>query len=424
MRPENTSRVKLIVPSVIVLLLSQVFIAGLSVNSLHKIYLDFLTSSYAVAAKDMARKIELAIRFGKPLEKLLGIDTLFQDSKEKYPDLLNIRMLKPDGQVIYELRPSGPEQGAASVIPSDFPKKNDEKGEKTVEVLRRQEIYHLLVPVQKAGEGWVGTLDLSFGRQLLQARIGVIVGWSLKVLTVTAVMGTLLLLLCLVKFVPFKPDTALPRKRILVLVSAILIAAQILYAGIITNRFRNDYVDVTRNKVMTLAQMIRESVEGLLGKGIKIDRLVKIEFMFEEIIRNTKEVDRISIIDMDGNELYRVAPGQEAASVNPPEVPDASSDAYELLLPLRGQAMPTASVGAAQEGVQGHLRVHISRQVVAGAVRSILLDSLTVVLISFLFSLELVIFLLIFLKRQEPQPVEEQASLTYMLARPVAFLYL
>jgi predicted MFS family arabinose efflux permease len=424
MKPEHASRIKLIVPSVIVLLLSQIFIAGLSVHSLEKIYLDFLTSSTAVAAKNMARKIELAIRFGKPLEKLLGVDTLFHETKEKNPDLLNIRILKADGQVIYELRPSKPQDGGSPSLPVDFSQRNEEKHGKTVEVLKRQESYHLLVPVEKAGEGWVGTIDLSFGRQLLETRLQVVVGWSLRVLTVTAAMGTLLLVLCLVRFVPFKPGTALPRRRILVLVSAILIAAQLFYAGVITNRFRNDYLDVTRNKVMTLTQLIRESVEGLLGKGIKIDRLVKIESMFEEIIRTTKEVDRISIIDVDGKELYRVVPGRETGSIDLLDVPATPSDPYEVLVPLKGPVTSTPSEGIAQDGVQGHLRVHISSQVVAGAVRSILLDSLTVVLISFLFSLELVIFLLILLKRQEPQQEEDEASLTYMLARPVAFLYL
>lgn len=425
MRPENAARLKLIVPSIIVLLLSQFFIAGLVINSLRRIYVDFLTSSYVVAGNDLARKIELAIRFGKPLEKLLGIDTLLQATSEKNPDLRNIRVLKADGEAIYELRPSGPGDTAPAPISVDFGAKTEEEGGKKVEVIERPDRYHVLVPVRSAAGAWVGTIDLSFGRDILQARLQVVIAWSLRVLAGTALMGALLLGFFLVRFVPFKPGAPLPRRKILVLASAVLIASQVLYAGIITNRFGNDYVEVTRNKTTALTRLIRETIEGLLAKGIRIDRLVKAESMFEEIIRNTREVDAISIVDMAGKRLYTVTRGQGPASAELPDAAAASSDPYVVLLPLTAPAEAAPADSATRDGVvQGRLMVHISSQVVAAAVRNILLDSLTVVLISFLFSLELVIFLLIFLKRQEPQEAEEEASFTYMLARPVAFLYL
>ncbi|MBW1800153.1 MAG: hypothetical protein JRJ85_05420, partial [Deltaproteobacteria bacterium] len=78
-------RIILIVLAVITL--SQVLGTFLNVLSFEKFYLEALTSKYEILGKDLKRKIEQALKIGKPLDRLLGVDGLVEPLFRQSDDL-------------------------------------------------------------------------------------------------------------------------------------------------------------------------------------------------------------------------------------------------------------------------------------------------------------------------------------------------
>ena len=99
----DTQKITLI--AILILLLSQAFMIVLVANSFEKIHVASELARYVVPQKDFKRQVEGALRFGKPLDNLLGMDKLLARSAESYDDLTNIAVYSAHGDFLYSLRP-------------------------------------------------------------------------------------------------------------------------------------------------------------------------------------------------------------------------------------------------------------------------------------------------------------------------------
>ncbi|MCP4397639.1 MAG: hypothetical protein GY801_10120, partial [bacterium] len=73
---------RLIISAVMLLVLALGFNALLSLNSLEKLYVESIASQYSAIGKDLQRNVEKALRFGKPIEKFIGMEKLLEETKE------------------------------------------------------------------------------------------------------------------------------------------------------------------------------------------------------------------------------------------------------------------------------------------------------------------------------------------------------
>jgi hypothetical protein len=92
-------RIVLIVLAIITL--SQVLGTFLSVISFEKIFLKALTYKYEILGKDLKRKIEQALKFGKPLDKFLGMDRLAEPLFRHSEDLNEIFLSDDKGKILF-----------------------------------------------------------------------------------------------------------------------------------------------------------------------------------------------------------------------------------------------------------------------------------------------------------------------------------
>ena len=92
-------RIILIVLAIITL--SQALGTFLSVLSFEKIFLEALTYKYEILGKDLKRKIEQALKFGKPLDKFLGMDRLAEPLFRHSGDLNEIFLTDAKGKILF-----------------------------------------------------------------------------------------------------------------------------------------------------------------------------------------------------------------------------------------------------------------------------------------------------------------------------------
>ncbi len=404
------SKTRFLLLSIVILITGQVLIAGLTINSFEKVYLETFVSNMNIFENYFKRKLENALRFGKPLDKFLGIAGLMTEFKSQHPEISNIVIFDDEGQLLHQLSDFG-----AVEAPPGFRREFEPDGNgPTFHLVDRGDEYHVLKPIRGPGGARVGTLSFSFLKEHISSRNQELWRWNLQIVSLITLVAGALLLFLLYRFVPFDPVGGPPKRRLFYIIFLVLGVAQISYSLVNAQLFRENYLGVTRTVVESLGQQFRDEIETLLRKNLQLDRLRNIDVFFRGAVETIPEIDRVRILDADRALLFTAGP----AAAGP--VPDQ----FRMTKPLvreRGDA------GAEQKGF---LQIDLSRATIHGMVREILLDSLTVTLITLLFSVEMIIFLSVFLDRSlravavrhgTPSP---QKSFSATLARPAAFSFL
>jgi len=417
-------RIKILGIAILLLVLAQAFNASLSISSFEKLYRNSLISSYQVVAGDLQRNVKTAIRFGKPIDKFFGMTRLMEEVKQNIPDLHNVSVSLPNGKVLYSLRKELVGRRTPVDLRIDFGEREETSPDDTrAQAILSQNKYHILLPIKDASKKWVGTIDISFEEQLIIERIKSIIKENLKGLVLTTLISAIILACGLFLFVTFKDGEKLQRFRIYLVLLLILGSAQIFYSASNVKAFRKNYVDITRAKTGQLGQLLKDDIEYLLKKGIRINRLIKIDALMSEIIASTPEIGDMRILDKD-NELLYLANTQGIVDLQKEKTlkrsmikRDERDETFEVLLSLKKE-----------KTTEGFLKVRLSRDVFGAKIKEIILDSVTVVTISLLFLVELVILFLILLSREltktgQTEPVETDSSI-YGMIRPTVFIFI
>jgi predicted MFS family arabinose efflux permease len=417
-------RIKILGIAILLLILAQAFNASLSISSFEKLYRNSLISSYQVVARDLQRNVKTAIRFGKPIEKFIGMTRLMEEVKQNIPDLHNVSVSMPDGKVLYSLQNELVGTRLPEELRVDFGKGGDtspDSGEARTILSQRK--YHILLPIRNISKQWVGTIDISFEEQLIIEKIKEIVKENLKSLILTALISAIILACGLFLFVSFKDGERLQKVRIYLILLLILGGAQIFYTASNTKDFRNNYLSITRAKTTQLGKLLKDDIEYLLGKGIRIDRLFKIDVLMSEIIDATPEIEDMRILDKD-NELLYLANTQGIVNVQK----EKAFDRRTVLRNERDEILEVHFRLETKEAMEGFLNVNLSPRVIGAKIKEIILDSVTVVTISLLFLVELVILFFILLTKElaktgQGDPVGTDSHI-YGMIRPAVFLFM
>ncbi|NJL59939.1 MAG: hypothetical protein HC887_10145 [Desulfobacteraceae bacterium] len=80
--------------------------------------------------------------------------------------------------------------------------------------------------------------------------------------------------------------------------------SQILFTVLNTKSFRDYYLQISTEKITLLGNLLKQNIEYLMNKGIRADKLVKMDAMLGEIVAAAPELENIVITDYKGNRLY------------------------------------------------------------------------------------------------------------------------
>ncbi|MBF0223967.1 MAG: MFS transporter [Desulfobacterales bacterium] len=407
-----------------ILLLAQVFNASLSISSFEKLYINTLISNYSVVARDFQRNISSAVRFGKPLEKFYGIHSLLAEVKKNNVELNNASVFLPNGNILYSLDEKIIRDKQAEKLRIDFAREMDKTGKEAIKIILHEKTYNILLPIFDRTKNWLGTVNISFKEETVRNKIIKIIWLNLQYLALTTLIAGILLYLSFNYFI--KLDKVPSRLRIYLILFLIVGVAQIAYSTFNIKIFQSNYIDIIRTKSLQLSSLVKNDIDFLLGKGIKINKLIKIDTLLSEIIQVTPEIDDMQIVNISNDLLYFA---NKKGVVNVKKIENFTHQEQDLT----GQMAQIYAIKfplMKQDTVEGYLKVNLSRQVIGSKIKEIILDAITVVVISFLLIVELTIFLMIFLKKQIEQltrkkgeKIEVRSEELYGLIRPAAFIY-
>lgn len=206
---------KIILIVLMILALSQALGTYLSVLSFEKTFLEAITAKYEILGKDLKRKIEGALKFGKTLDRFVGMDRMVtklygqsEDIREIFLTDSNGKILFASGKAEFVVAKGVAEKGTSigKVLLGDFKAREhfpadrifDWKAEPPVIKLFEKN-YYVMFPIKPKYGGDQGILCLVFSQSVLnQEKITLIKNSRNKL--AGAVILTAVLIGVLIKF--------------------------------------------------------------------------------------------------------------------------------------------------------------------------------------------------------------------------------
>ncbi|ETR74260.1 MAG: inner membrane transport protein (PmrA-like protein) [Candidatus Magnetoglobus multicellularis str. Araruama] len=202
--------------------------------------------------------------------------------------------------------------------------------------------------------------------------------------------------------------------------------SQAVFSLINSSQFKEFYLQINIQKAEIMTAMLKEDIDYLLGKGVKIHKLVKMENMLKEVIDVSPELKDISIYD-SRNDILHLANKEDAidfvrSQQNEIKIDQAHSE-MDPDFQLKKKLIKTVEDQDAEQSiVEGSIITNISKTVLFDKIFEIRIDSATVLIISFLFMVELLI--MIFRIIQSSARTDQSTSkIEFADIRPVTFIF-
>jgi predicted MFS family arabinose efflux permease len=356
------------------------FTAWLNVLSFQKNYTDSLVRGYALAGKGIVGKIEYALKYGKPFANFFGLRDLLAEVNQFLPAVVNVSAALPDGSVVADLNGSV----TNGRMDRDLLKKLDAGQGRSVTSYLSQaagDRQHVVIPVSAEGK-WVGSIDIIFAKRLIRVTVGRFVGQLVKDLLYLSV-GAMMLFIGLFKFWVIDGRGEIRPKRLQMALITVLTLAQITYGYLNYALFKTGYQDITRANALITANIIRNDIETTIAKGVTYGELYQLESYLNQIVASIPEIAAIRLTDAQA----RVRSASAGVSGD-----DWRRAGTGLVFVER--------LRTDVQGGSGKLNVLLSRTNIDRKIRDILLDTATVLVVSFFLMLELTLLLMMVLRLQ------------------------
>jgi predicted MFS family arabinose efflux permease len=395
-------RLRVFILSLVILATALAFNAGLSLHGFEKMYLRSLLSRLGLEGRQMQLALENDLRFGKPLDKMLGLDRLVAAALERQPDIGDIVVDLPDGRTLFALHPDLRSNARNwSSVPST---NNDAGGESfSVSAKPLDGWYRLSFGLHDRQKTLVGTLSLYVEQKVENAGVTAVLIQSLKDLGLTVAASALVLAGVLFTGLGLTNH----RKGVHRVLAGLMLAlglAQAAYSLQNARLLNTEYRNLIENQAEAIATFLQQDLDGLLDKGVRLDKLVGINKVLSRILAGNPEVASIDIQDAAGKVLYSTTEqetSQESVRIKP--------------------------IGTRAGEALGAVRVFPSQRFIHAQLQSGLLDALTVTVVSFLFLAEMALFLSAYMKAKLLRASAGAApdwGEAYGVIRPAAFLFI
>jgi len=364
--------------SIVILVFANAFNGLLNISSFEKIYTQSLVSIYYDAVSGLKRTIERKIRFGKPLDNFYGINLLLEQFKEKNPNIDNISIALPNGQILYSLNPKIVKTRIPQTLLADF--SNSRTGKNNSRYIPQKKYngyFHVFLDIKDRQKASIGIINITFPERIVKDQINKMVYWNIKRLSTTTAVVCTILFCWMMEFIDLNEIRA-QRKRLYYTLFIFLCVGQMAYSYQSLNYFYDRHKNVIQLKTQGIQTQLQAEIERFLRAGLRLDKLGKMEKRLKQIVDSAPYIDSIQILNTDRQVLY-FSGNQHTARVN------AKKD---LVLTTSLEAKKT---------VKGFIETRISKSEIQKKIIESALDSLTVILISMIFITEMLFLLFIFI---------------------------
>ncbi|MFD2673206.1 MFS transporter [Marinicrinis sediminis] len=400
--PHNRIRFMFMAATTLLIVIVLSLTGALNISAFKKNYTESLTSNYAVLAEETVKKIEYAVKYGKPLTNFQGMEVLLQELKDRASEVEATHVVNTEGAVIYDEHGRGPaDAGIDARMEPPVPLEDQ-----NFQVLKHDGNETIYVPIHDRTGEWIGSLAMGLKPSLIAQEVNPYM-WKLMIyLGLFAAAAVLLLVLFLYRFSILSSDGSLKRAKLLTVIFLIIGLIQISFGVLNYTLLKDRYLETVKQNTSIVLNVIQQDIENVLSKGVSYQDIYGLGDYMNQMIDSIPEIERVSIMNTDftTEELQT----------------DTSYSVYTYTVPL----VPDAEQEVAYMAV-----VDVSKSYIASKTLNSMLDTGTMVIISFLLLVEITLILLILLYQRIQQHTDADRSaktgaglMDRTIVRPLGFL--
>lgn len=353
----KSARRKVLIMAFVLLIIIMSFTGFVNYMTFADNYNNSLASTYAVAGNESVRKIEYAIHYGKPIDNYYGMNDTLQELKEVIPELEEVNIVSPAGEILYDLN--------GFVRNSRLPEKLTKAAvfqqglvnENLSCQFHAQKVY-LFLRISDNNSRHMASLAMVFPESAFLRFNSHFTLQLLSCLAVIAVIALVLLTIIFFRTRFVNRDDFIDPKKLMAVFIAVLGAAQLAYGGLNYYLFKNAYVDMAHTSKQFLQNIVERNIAGVYAKGLSLENIQGFDEYLDSINSSLPQIEDIALV--------------QSGQINSPNAP------------------PRTSIHAS-----------VSNEYINQAMLKILLDILTVLIISIFFMVEMTLLFMIVLTRNK-----------------------
>jgi predicted MFS family arabinose efflux permease len=307
--------------------------------------------------------------------------------------------------------------------------KDNKKGASKYHQFKHSGLYYLTFPIQDENQTLLAEIALTIPEDRVHANRHILILDNIVPLVSIFFGGILILLLALNHMAKSQSD-GMPysKTKISFMVFVVICSAQITFSAVTTVAFKDLYLKMNKEKARMNVGLFKDHVESFLNEGNNIQDLSDGEVTLSEIVSRYSELSDIILYDSKWHPLYIVTQND---ALNCQTATYGQINKIKISLPEWDPEFNVRLNINQNDQIQGYVSTDISKSLLYSRLIDISLDSLTVLVISILFLVEMMILIFNFVKnetvKQQSQPIiqsKNDPKVHYGLMRPAAFMLL
>ncbi len=340
-----------------------------------KNYNNSLVSTYSVAGNEVVRKIEYALLYGKPINNYYGMNDTLNELKEVIDDVEQLKIVTPQGEVLYDLNGFVKD----SCLPDELTKTSlFQQGtvNKNLSYQFYNEKAYLFIRINDNNAHHVANLVMVFPKDnFLQVNSP----FTLQLLAYLIIIAILALIL--LTFIFFKTqfiihNKLIEKRKVIIAFIIVLGSAQLIYSGINYMLFKNAYVDMADTSKIFIQKIVSKNIESIYTKGLSLQNVTGLDDYLDSIKESLPQIKDLSLVQ---------------PQVTQPENSQQLTSKDGLMSRSHGW-----------QGAPIRVNATVSNAYIDQEMFKILLDMLTVLVISIFFMIELTLLAVILISRGPP----------------------
>lgn len=436
----NSVKFKLILSTIFLSVLAVGFNTFFTEATIEKLYIEINLSEYQVYSKNLVRKIEMGLNLGKQLANFNGIHKIVAAEKEKIilkilgnnnidnkiaidkeNNDISISIAHLDGKIIYS--------DNLSLINSSVPESildkyidNNKQNKKTINNYTKFHdfyyIHHLIRDINKKP---IGLVLICLKDKQIKTFLSEMINEN-SVVTNSISIASVIALIIMLSLIPMD-QKRFSKKKVSFIIFFIICSAQLLSSGIITIRFKDNFLKITKNNSQALNNLIQEDIQKVFAKGIRINKLVRFETYLNRIINDTHELNDITLYDHNNYPIYRAT---KVEGIDFQRSRNAYTQWMEATKPQTESEFNTRNDLYTKDTFRGYISTNTSKAIIFKKILDIAIGSFTALIISILFLVEMLILFFRYLEKEllHEKNTTLQQNTHYSLMRPAVFLLL
>lgn len=260
-------------------------------------YQQSQVQSFSVAGNELVKKIEAALQYGKPLDNFFGMSETLQEIKDVIPGVEEVNIVFLDGQILYSMK----NQVDDRMIHRDLLQTaNFAEGviNENCSYIFQEKYCHIFLKISDSASTHRASLEMVLPASAFQGSSG---EYFKKLAGYLAlIVGVALCFLWLLgfrtRFLTVK-DRLIDKKRVLILLVVILGSSQIVYSGLNYALFKEAYLQNALRSTDYIQQVVTNNVNSIYQKGLTLEEVSGLEEYFTETAASLPEIEKIDLID-------------------------------------------------------------------------------------------------------------------------------